>query len=158
MNNQISFSPFSFNSTIPIPEDQIKIIIIINQIVSGISIFSCVLVMIIFWFFKEIRNFIIELAIWLCFANVMYNITAFFPYNDDKSKNQFWCGTQSFMIIMFQNSCWIWDCVIGYSCFISVIKKSHLEKNKKIYRLFFLILAFTIPALLASMYYIFKCV
>ena len=104
MNNQILFSSLSFNSIFPVPEDQIKIIMLINQIVSGISIFSCVLVMIIFWFFKEIRNFIIELAIWLCFSNVMYNITAFFPYDNEKSKNQFWCGTQSFMIIMFQNS------------------------------------------------------
>jgi hypothetical protein len=151
MSNSILYSPLSFNSIIPIPEDQIKIIILLNQIISGISIFSCILVMIIFWFFKEIRNFIVELAIWLCFAEVLYNVTAFFPYDNEKSKNEIWCGIQSFMIIMFQNSCWIFSCVIGYSCFISVIKKNHIEKNKTIYRIFFLGLATIIPAILASM-------
>ena len=150
MNNSSLYTPISFNAIIPYPEDEIKLIILINQIVSGISIFSCLLVLIMYWFFKEIRNFIIELSIWLCISNCLYNITAFFPYDNEKSKNEVWCAIQSFMIVMFQNSCWIWSCLIGYSCFISVVKKNHIENNKNIYRIFFLLLATIIPACLAS--------
>lgn len=151
MSNSNLFSPVGFNSIIPIPEDHIKVIIMINEIVSGISIFACVIVLIMYWFFKEARNFIIELSIWLCVANCLYNITAFFPYENEKSDNQVWCGIQSFMIVMFQNSCWIWSCIIGYCCFISVIRKNHIEKHKNTYRIFFVLLSTIIPACLASM-------
>jgi len=150
MNNSSIYYPINYVAVVPFPEDDIKLIILINQIISAVSIFSCLLVIIMYWFFKEIRNFIIELSIWLCICYSLYNITAFFPYENEKSENQVWCGIQSFMIAMFQNSCWIWSCIIGYSCFISAVKKNHIENNKNVYRIFFVLLATVIPAALAS--------
>src|SRR5690242_18731235 len=115
------------NAYFSLPEDQINGILLTNYIISGISIAASLIVIIIFWFFKEIRNFKMEMVIWLCISNIFYNATAYFPYSDTVTENKFWCGTQAYMIIMFQNSSWILSCVLGYCAFISVIRKDHIE-------------------------------
>lgn len=126
-------------------------LILINEITSGLSILGCVLVIIIYWYFKELRSMNLELAMWLCLSGIFYFITAFFPFNPSKDENKIWCAIQAYMIILFQNSCWIWSSIIGYCSFITVIRQVHLEQNRIKYRLLFIFLAFIIPALLASM-------
>jgi hypothetical protein len=132
-------------------DDQISALVITNQIVSTFSLVASLLVIIIYWFFKEIRKFIYELAVWLCVSNVFYVITAYFPYNNNKEENVFWCGIQAFMIILFQTAGWIWACIIGYCSFIGVIKKDHLEKHQNKYRILFACLTFILSTGLASM-------
>jgi hypothetical protein len=153
MNNKNTF--FELNEFINVissyTQEGVNWILLINRIVSGFSLLGSILCVLIFWFFKEIRNFILELTVWLCISNCLYNITAYFPYDESKDKNKTWCALQAFMIITFQNSCWIWSCIIGYSSFISVIRKNHIEKNRKNYRILFVGLAFIIPIGLGSM-------
>jgi phosphoglycerol transferase MdoB-like AlkP superfamily enzyme len=132
--------------------DQVASLILTNQIVSAFSILSCVIVMTIYWYFKEIRSFILELIIWLCISEVFYNLTAYFEYSNIREEKPNWCALQAFMIVTFQNTTWIWSCVIGYCAFISVIKRQHLEKHKRAYRRAFVVVSFFLSAFLALMY------
>jgi hypothetical protein len=139
------------NSKNTFSDQEISALVLTNEIVSGISIFSCLMVIILHWYFKEIRKFILNLVIWLCISNIFYCSTAYFPYDNNLDSNVTWCQTQAFMILFFQYSSWIISCVIGYSCFISVIKRDHLDKNKRIYKAMFFILTVLISSGLASM-------
>ena len=130
---------------------EISALVVTNQVVSGLSILACVIVISINWFFKEIRNFILNLVIWLCISNILYCSTAYFPYDNVKEHNKTWCAIQAFMILTFQYSSWILSCLIGYSCFISVIKEDHLEKNKCLYGVIFFLLTTLISTGLSSM-------
>lgn len=134
--------------------DDISILVLTNQIISAISIASCGIILIIHWFFKEIRNFIFNIVMFLCISNILYCSTAYFPYSSDREENKAWCAIQAFMILTFQYLSWILSCVIGYSCFISVIKRDHLEKHKTVYMVSFLAFALVVSLSLASMYII----
>lgn len=132
-------------------ENEVQIFILLNQVCSGISLFCCSIIVLLFWFFKETRSFILGITLWLCFSEMLYFITAFFPYTKHRGDNPFWCSAQAFMIIMFQTSKLIWGCILGYSSFITAIRKDHLQRHKKHYLIIFLLLAYLVPACLASM-------
>lgn len=137
---------------INLTEHQEFVIILIHKIISGISIVSSILIILIFWFFREIRNFKLESAVWMSVSNLLYDLSAFLPYDNHREGNRLWCCTQAFATIWFQTASKIWACIIGYFCFISVIRRHHLERNKKWYRILFVLLSFLISASLASMY------
>jgi hypothetical protein len=128
---------------------QTRAVIIINETISAISLVASVLVYTIYWFFKENRNFNYELVLWFCFSDAMYSLTAFFPFNPKLRDG--WCASQSFFLTTFQYSSLCWSAIIGYTAFMGVIRKNHIEKNKKKYRLLFISLSFLIPGFLASM-------
>ncbi len=132
-------------------DEDINDLIITNEVCSSLSLVGSILVILMFWFFKESRNINLEIVFWLCISNVFYFITAFFPYNPNKEENDTWCKIQAFMIIMFQNSSYIWSALIGYCSFITVIKKEHLERNSNKYRVAFLLISFLFSGLIASM-------
>jgi len=132
-------------------QEEISIIILTNKIASGISIFSCIFILLIHWFFKEIRSFVLSMIMWLCLSNIIYCLSAYIPYNNIREDNLTWCAIQAFTILTFQYSSWILACIIGYCCFISVIKTNHLEKNQNIYRFCFLFFTLIVSLGLASM-------
>jgi hypothetical protein len=132
-------------------DSQISALVITNQVVSGLSILSCLIVISIHWYFKEIRNFILNLVMWLCISNILYCTTAYFPYDNIRENNKTWCGAQAFMILTFQYASWVLSCLIGYSCFISVIKQDHLEKNKCLHVILFGLITCVISIGLSSM-------
>lgn len=132
-------------------DSQISALVITNQVVSGLSILSCLIVVSTYWYFKEIRNFIFNLVMWLCFCNILYCSTSYFPYDNIRENNKTWCGTQAFMILTFQYASWVLSSLIGYSSFISVIKKDHLERNKCYYGIIFVFVTLVISFSLSSM-------
>jgi hypothetical protein len=138
----------NFNSETNFSDDQIHVLLLTNQIISGISIFCSFIVIIIYWYFKNIKYFIFDLVLWLCISNILYCFTAYLPYQD---ANKTWCGIQAFSILTFQFSSWIISCIIGYSSFISVIKKDHFENNRTLYKSIFIMLTILISTGLASM-------
>lgn len=131
--------------------DTSNVIRTINIVISSLSLICSINIIFLFWFFKEIRNFMLELIIWLSAVNIVYNISSFFPYSSDKDSNKFWCGAQSFLILTAQNSSNIWTCIIGYSAFISIFRKEHLSRHRFRYRTLFIFLSTLLPILLASM-------
>lgn len=150
LNRRMGIETLSYDNN-QLPENKVDEIITVNEICSGFSITASISVIIIFWYFKEIRKFIYELAVWLCVSNIFYEATAYFPYSPNKQDNYFWCGLQAFMILFFQTSSWIIGCIIGYSSFISVIKREHLDKYENAYRIMFIFLTLIVSAGVASM-------
>jgi hypothetical protein len=130
------------------PQNELYIIKIINKILVCVSISGSVFIVFVFWFFKN-RQFTLELVLWYSLSNLMNNISYLFPY--DPKNLKVWCAAQSFTMSTFENASMIWTCIIGYTAFISVIKKSHVEKYKYKYRLLFLLLSFGISAGIATM-------
>lgn len=129
-------------------QEQESIVQIITIIGSVFSISAAMFVIILFWFFKENRTFQLELVVWYSISNTLFSISALLPY---KSDVEIWCPLQSFLMTTFLYSNMCWTCIIGYSCFMSVIKKNHIEHHKKMYRIGFVLMSLLIPAGLSSM-------
>ena len=130
--------------------NQIYVICLITKIMSGISIASCLFVFFIYLIFKEIRNFNHEIIVWLTLSNLFYSLTSYLPYNTNSE--DMWCAIQSFTLTWFQNASLVWSCIIGYTAFINVINRTHLEKKRVRYRFIFIIISFIITGGLACMY------
>lgn len=141
INTKRNYSNFS--------DDEVEIIKIISTLCSILSIASSLFIFSLFWFFKEIRNFNLELVIWYSISSTLYLITPFFPFNPNEKPT--WCAIQAFTLTWFQIACHMWTCIIGYTAFISVIKKEHIEKHKCKYRILFLGVAFIVSGCLASL-------
>jgi hypothetical protein len=137
-----------FNDEEPENTNHIRII---NIVVSSLSLTSSLLIIFLFWFFKEIRNLLLELIVCLCVTNIIYDITAYFPYDMERELNKFWCGFQSFLILATQNSSNLWTCIIGYCAFITIFRKDHLNRHRARYRTLFISIGVIIPLFLASM-------
>jgi len=134
-------------------EDQIYTIRTVVQIISVISIFSSIVVLMLYIILKEMRQIAFELVLWLCFSVFFFSLSSFIPY-DTKSDNTFWCATQSFIINSFQFSSWIWCAIIGFTAFLSVDDPSRLELNECKFRLVFFSVGFVFPMLLSFTYII----
>jgi hypothetical protein len=129
-------------------QDELGTINIVSQILYSVSISGSLFCIFIFWFFKG-GSFNTELVIWYSITNCINYIAYFLPYNPNEINN--WCLVQSYITTTFENSSIIWTCIIGYCSFISVIRKTHLEKHKLRYRILFFILSYLIPGGMASM-------
>jgi hypothetical protein len=129
--------------------DQINTIQIIVKVFSSISLLANIVVFIIFGYFKEIRTFYHEVICWFSLSSAIYSITSFLPF--DCEDTGFWCAVQSITLTWFQHSGYVWSAIIGYTGFISVIKRDHLEKHRVRYRVIFLIMAFIVSGLMSTM-------
>jgi hypothetical protein len=130
-------------------QEEIGLIHLVSKICSGFSFAGSLVICLLFWFFKETRSFNLELVVWYCLTNSMYLLSFFFPF--DPVNEITWCAIQSFTMTCFQIASMLWSCIIGYTAFISVIKKDHVEKNRGMYRIAYLLLVFIVSAGLASM-------
>jgi hypothetical protein len=131
-------------------DDQLLELIIVTKVISGISILSSFAIFYIYWKYREIRNFSHEIIVWYSVSTSLYAATSFIPY--DGKTIDISCGIQSYTLTWFQNASLAWCCIIGYSSFINVIKKTHLENNRMRYRIIFLVISFVITGLISSMY------
>jgi len=124
-----------------------------SEILSGFSVAGSLLVFSTYWFFKDNRSFQLELVQYYALSNLFYSASLFFPYNPnlENESPDFFCALQSFSISMFQNSSLIWSSIIGCCGFISIINKNHFESQKNLYRFFFFVITFLLPAAIASM-------
>lgn len=138
-----------------INDTEMLIIKDISKIASSISMFSSVIVIGLYWFFKEIRQIALELVVWLCISVFLFNLSSFIPFDTNMENNEFWCAAQAYMITSFQNSAIIWCGVIGYTAYIGVNDPSKLENHEKRYRIIFILVANILPMLLSTVYVIF---
>lgn len=135
-------------------QQEIDIIHVVSKICSGLSFAGSLVICLLFWFFKQTRSFKSELVVWYCLFNSMYLLSFFFPY--DPVNEMTWCAIQSFTMTCFEIASMLWSSIIGYTAFISVIRKDHIEKNHGMYRISYLLLVIIVSAGLASMYVIFN--
>jgi hypothetical protein len=129
--------------------DDVSSIVIITKIFSTISLISTILVISIYTYFKHQRSFYHEMILWFSITNGLYSLTSYIPYSLDELG--FCCALQSVTLSWFQNAGYIWSALIGYTGFITVIKRTHLEERRKRYRVIFLIIAFGISGLISTM-------
>ncbi len=101
-------------------------------------------------YFKEIRQAALEYVIWLCISVLLYNSSIFIPYNKN-DPNDILCATQSFMITCFQNSIYLWCCIIGFIAYTGAKNQVLMESYEKVLRFVFILIAILLPMLLAAM-------
>ncbi len=128
-------------------------LLVVTKVFSAISIIASFGIFYMYWKYRELRNFNHEIVLWLSISNSLYCASSFLPY--DGKAIDFACGLQSYILTCFQNASLAWSCIIGYSSYINVIENTHLENNRKKYRLIFLIVSFGISGLFALMYILF---
>lgn len=97
----------------------------------------------VFIFFRSVRSFVLELALWLCATNLLFNINIYFPIIDNIDDN--WCIFQGMISTIGDLSTIIWTTIIGFFSYISVVNSKFIENNKNIMRLFFILIANLIP-------------
>jgi hypothetical protein len=122
---------------------------VIMKTLSILSILSTFVVLAVYYYFKSQRIFYHELIVWFSITNGLYSATSFIPYNGDKI--DCWCGIQSFTLNFFQNAGYIWSALIGYTGFITVIKRDHFEKNRFLHRIIFILIAVIISGAISIM-------
>ena len=152
-NDSFPSEPIMFNT------DQLTLLRTSSKIISGFSIIGLIFVQVVFWFFKSIRTFSLELVTLLCFSNMMFNISEFFPIKEEfyVSKKfggkdlSGWCMSQALMNIFFHLSSILWTTIIGYTAYISVAYKDHFENNKMRYRVGYILIAYLIPLIISLM-------
>lgn len=123
--------------------DLTSAILIASQIISPISITSGLLVIFIYWYFKEIRMFVYELIVYLCISHIIININYLIPSKDNSLLSPDTAKTikcvQTFISGAFHCFSWLFAMLILYSLYLLVIKKTFFETNSKSYRIGFLI-------------------
>ena len=131
---------------------ELEILRVVSRVFSSFSILGLIFVQYVFWFFPTIRTFAFELVAWLCFSNIMFNVSNYLPVEESDNMDAFNAGTLSFtcsaqagLNIYFDLSSMIWTTIIGYTAFTSVTRQESLDANKKYYRLAFIISAYAIP-------------
>jgi hypothetical protein len=125
-------------------------LIFIARILSGFSILGLLFVLSIFIFCRNVRSFVLELAVWLCATNLFFNICNYFP-NNFKDNNNI-CVIQGLISSFSDLSTMIWTTLIGFFSFYSVVKSGFIEKNKKTMRLIFIAIAYFIPGFFTLLY------
>lgn len=118
----------------------------ITLIGGSLSLASTIIAFILFWFFKENRSFTLEIQMYLTLSIFLYSLSSLLPYDVESV----WCPIQSYLINTSLTSLSIWSTIMGYSCLISMVHKTHLEHHKKLYRLIFFSCAFALPLALSS--------
>lgn len=121
----------------------ISTLITIKKLFCIPSLISCIFLLLLFWFFKEIRGITIENVIYFTLSEIIYSIALLFPYQEHSYTNT--CQVQSFLINFCIQSRNIWAIIISYSCLTNSIKSDYLERNKKFFRKSFISFALIIP-------------
>jgi len=126
-------------------EEQIDILRLISKILCSFSIAGLLFVLFMFVFFRSVRSFVLELAVWLCATNLFFNINVYFPIK--QNENNGWCLSQGLISSFSDLSTMIWTTIIGFFSYFSVVKSGFIDKNKRNLRLFFILIAYFIPGI-----------
>lgn len=129
-------------------DDQIFILRLISKILCSFSIAGLLFVLLMFVFFRSVRSFVLELAVWLCATNLFFNLNVYFPIGNTKNN---WCVTQGLISTFSDLSTMIWTTIIGFFSYFSVVKSGFIDKNKRNLRLCFILVAYFIPGIFTLM-------
>jgi len=147
-NNTISHFNNSTNSN-RLNEDQKNTLRLISKILCSFSIAGLLFVLFMFTFFRSVRSFVLELAVWLCFTNLFFNINVYFPIEQGGPNG--WCLSQGLISTFSDLSTMIWTTLIGFFSYFSVVKSGFIDNNKKNLRLVFILIAYFIPGIFTLM-------
>lgn len=111
---------------------------IVSFVLNGLSVLSCLVVLIIYICFKEIHSFPAELTIYLIISVSFYNITYFFPGNDTHSTI---CQIQGMMSLVFDLCSIVWIAIIGCITYLSLTNKATILKKTVMLRIIFFIVS-----------------
>jgi hypothetical protein len=142
------------NYFVLLSEDNFNNLKIINITLSSISIIGSGFVFFIYWFFKEIRSFPLELVVWLCFSNAMCNLSVYVNMETKPIEVSPSCVLQGFIQMTFDNSAMIWASIIGFTAYKTVIDYEYIQRNIKRIRIKYLFLGFFLPMALSCAAYI----
>jgi len=120
---------------------------IILKIGTFLSIISSIIDIILYYIFKQNRNFSFSNIIILAAINILYSISTLLPA-DMKLKqpeNTTMCQFQSFAVNSFHCAQYLQVSIMSYCLYIKLIAKNHLENNSRIYRTFFFLLLISFP-------------
>lgn len=123
-------------------EDQEQTLRTIGRVLSAFSIVSLLYIVILYTIYKKIRSFALELVVYLCISNIIYNISKFFPVNPNKIDLCIVQGTLSVFSDLSTNA---WATIVGYSAFVSFRRQDHIDNNKCLYRIIFFFIAYGWP-------------
>ncbi len=140
-NSQTNF--YKFNDI------DLEILRLIARILCSFSIAGILFVILLFIFVRSVRSFVLELAVWLCFTNLFFNINVYFPVNFEKPNS--WCYSQALISTFSDLSSMIWTTLFGIFSYFSVVKSGFIDKNKKNLRLLFIMIAYLIPGIFTLM-------
>lgn len=124
--------------------DDIETLTSIMRFCCILSLITCMIILSLFWFFKEIRGISINNIIFLTFSEILYCISSLIPFYPDNPYS-FLCKFQSFLINYCLYSRYIWTAIISYCCLTNTIKHDYLERNKRFYMILFFVIAISIP-------------
>ena len=127
--------------------DDYEILSKILKIFTSLSIITSVLDIFFYWFFPQNRNFSFSNIIILAIINLIYSISTLLPMDENlkEPENSIICEIQSFFINMSHIAQYLQVTILNYCIFIKIVKRNHLEKNYKLYRLLFFIILLLIP-------------
>ncbi len=127
------------------------IIKFINITLGIISITGCLLILISFLLFSNIRSFVLEMVFYLALSCLMHTFAyiIYFPKHEEDSVSNA-CQLQGFSMVLFSQAQFIWTSLISFSIFRSVIYLKEIStKNSRYKRLFYLSIGFGIPILIS---------
>ena len=126
---------------------------LILKVCTSLSIITSVIDIFLYWFFPQNRNFSFSNIIILAIINLIYSISTLLPFDEfiKEPENSTMCEVQSFFINFSHSAQYLQVSIMSYCIFIKIIKKNHLEKYYKIYRLLFFVLLLSFP-LIFSIY------
>jgi hypothetical protein len=126
-------------------EDEIYAIKMVTKILSCFSILGLFCVFFLFWFFKGVRSFALELVVWLSVSSMIFNFQYYFPTTPG------WCHAQAIINAAFDTSSMIWTTIIGYTAYLSINNYDYISKHKQKYRILFFSTANVLPLIVVSM-------
>lgn len=146
---------------------QIILLRTIARVLAGVSSIGLICVFITFWCYKALRSFAYELVVWLCFSNIIYNISFFLPVdnydyshftanhlNNEQATNS--CIIQSVLSTFGDLSTFIGTFAIGLTAYFSVSDQEHFEQRKKCFRIVFYSFTFLFPLIFSIILFITK--
>jgi hypothetical protein len=123
-------------------EDEVMSIKIVTRILGGMSLAGSFCVFFLFWFFKNIRTFALELVLWLSITNSLFIIQYFFPIGKEPDM---WCKAQVILSGTFNLSSLVWTTIIGYTALISIHNYDHVIQHKTKYRVIYFMIGNMLP-------------
>lgn len=123
-------------------DNELTALILIKIIFSSFSILWAAIIFILYWYFKDLRQFKIEIIKWLSFSCILTHVTHFFPVSKLNESSSM-CAFQAFAINALSISTKVWVILILYSGILEISYEDYLRNfNIWLVRLVYNILGF----------------
>ncbi len=135
-----------------IPKNPNELYILYIKIGCVISIILYIMILFSYFFFKNKKNFIMEIQLYFMTSVFLGSICLLFRKESFSYKFCNIIGTILYCIFTSQE---VIALLIGLSCFLTMINRQYFSKRKIRFRIIFLIIGFIIPALI-SYFFVYK--